>query len=61
MSTAWWPWTSEEESEWEREAQQEQAEGVEELLDQMASGLAGSSYDPLQPQDDWVDEEVSIT
>ena len=50
MSSAWWPWTSEEQSEWERKVQREQAEGVEELIDRMASdGWAGSSYDPLQP------------
>ena len=61
MSSNWWPWSSEEEAEWERELQEEQPGWMEELIDHMASdGLAGSCYDPLQPQDDWSEEEVVV-
>jgi hypothetical protein len=59
MSSNWSPWTSAEEAEWEREVRQDPDGSIEELIDHMASdGLAGSSYDPLQPQEEWSEEEV---
>jgi hypothetical protein len=59
MTSNWWPWTSAEEAEWKLELP-EQGESIEERIDHMVSdGLACSSYDPLQPQEDFSDEEVS--
>jgi hypothetical protein len=58
MTSNWWPWSPEEEAEWQREAQQ-QSGWMDELIDHMVSdGLAGSCYDPLQPRDEAYEEEV---
>jgi hypothetical protein len=54
-----WPWSWEEEAEWEQELRPEEYGWMEELIDHMISdALAGSCYDPLQPRDDWEEEEV---
>jgi hypothetical protein len=55
-----WPWSWEEEAEWQDELRQEELGWMDELIDHMISGdLAGSSYDPLQPQED-VSEENTV-
>jgi hypothetical protein len=55
-----WPWSWEEEAEWQEELRQQELGGLDELIDHMISdGLAGSSYDPLQPQED-VPEEKTV-
>ena len=52
MSSHPWPWTPEEEAEWERELQQQEYGWMEEWIDHaIVDALAGSSYDPLQPQE----------
>jgi len=54
-----WPWSWEEEAEWQEELRQEEFGWMDELIDHMINdGLAGSSYDPLQPQEDWADERT---
>ena len=61
MNPTQWPWTWEEEKEWERELREQECGWMEELVDHMArDGMAGSIYDPLQPQDEVSDEEVVI-
>lgn len=48
-----WPWSWEEEVEWREEMRQEEFGWIDELIDHMINdGLACSSYDPLQPQED---------
>jgi hypothetical protein len=52
MSSHPWPWTQEEEAAWERELQQQEFGWMEEWIDHtIADALAGSCYDPLQPQE----------
>ena len=59
MSVNPWPWSDEEEAQWERELGQQEFGWIDELIDHMISdALAGSSYDPLQPQENWLEEEV---
>ena len=61
MKPTQWPWTWEEEKEWEQELRQEEFGWMEELVDHMIrDGMAGFSYDPLQPQDEWSDEEIVV-
>jgi hypothetical protein len=56
-----WPWTWEEEKEWERELHREELGWMEELVDHIVrDGMAGSGYDPLQPQDEVSDDEVVV-
>ncbi|GEM_PF-4939195 len=56
-----WPWSWEEEVEWQEEIRQEEFGWLDELIDHMINdGLAGSSYDPLQPQEDWSDEKTVV-
>jgi hypothetical protein len=58
MSANHWPWSLEEEEQWEQELRREEFGWMEELIDHMISnGLASSSYDPLH---DWSDEEILI-
>ena len=60
MNSNRWPWSADEEAEWEQQLQTEEFGWMEELIDHMISdGLAGLCYDPLQPQDE-PDEEVVI-
>ncbi|MBZ5613234.1 MAG: hypothetical protein LAO23_04425 [Acidobacteriia bacterium] len=48
-----WPWSWEEEVQWQEEMRQEEFGWMEELIDRMINdGLACSSYDPLQPRED---------
>jgi hypothetical protein len=48
-----WPWSWEEEVQWQEEMRQEEFGWMDELIDRMINdGLACSSYDPLQPQED---------
>jgi hypothetical protein len=48
-----WPWSWEEEVEWQEEMRQVEFGWMDELIDHMINdGLACSSYDPLQPQED---------
>lgn len=61
MDPIQWPWSWEEEAEWEQELQQEEFGWMEELIDHMVSdSLAGSCYDPLQLQDEWPAEEAVV-
>jgi len=61
MSPTQWPWSWEEEKEWEQELRQEEFGWMEELVDHLIrDGMAGSRYDPLQPQDEASDEEVVV-
>lgn len=61
MSPDKWPWSLEEQAEWEDELRREQSGWMEELIDHIINnGLASSSYDPLQPQDEWSDEEAVV-
>ena len=61
MSANQWPWSLAEEAEWEQELRQEEFGWMDELIDHMISdALAGPSYDPLQPQDEWSEEEVAV-
>lgn len=61
MTSNPWPWSAEEEAQWERELQQQEFGWMEELIDHMVSeGLAGPSYDPLQPLEDWQEEEQVV-
>jgi hypothetical protein len=56
-----WPWSWEEEAEWQTELRQEEFGWMDELIDQMINdALAGPSYDPLQPQEDWSDEKTVV-
>jgi len=56
-----WPWSWEEEVEWRKEMRQEEFGWMDELIDHMIKdGLAGSSYDPLQPQEDWSDGKTVV-
>lgn len=55
-----WPWSWEEEAEWQEELSQEEFGWMDELNDMVNHGLDGSSYDPLQPQNERSDEEVSV-
>jgi hypothetical protein len=60
MNPNQWPWTDEEEEQWEQELRQQEFGWMEELIDHMISdSLAGSCYDPLEPQEDW-SEEVTV-
>jgi hypothetical protein len=60
MAPNQWPWSWEEEAEWQEELRQEEYGSIDELIDHMINdALAGSSYDPLQPQED-LDEEVVL-
>jgi hypothetical protein len=62
MSSNWWPWSPEEEAEWEHELRREEFGWMEELIDHMVNdGLAASCYDPLQPLDDWSDQTVEVS
>jgi hypothetical protein len=61
MDPIQWPWSWEEETEWEQELQQGEFVWMDELIDHMVSdSLAGSGYDPLHAQDDWAEEETSV-
>jgi hypothetical protein len=61
MNPTQWPWTWEEEREWGQELRQQEFGWMEELVDHMVrDGMAGSTYDPLQPQDEAPDEEVAV-
>jgi len=61
MSPDKWPWSWQEEAEWTEELRQEEFGWMEELVDHMTKdSLASSSYDPLQPQDEWSDEEAVL-
>ena len=61
MTSNQWPWSLEEEAKWTEELRQSELGGMGQLIDHMINnGLAGASYDPLQPQDDWSDEEVLV-
>ena len=56
-----WPWSLDEEAEWEEKLRQQEFGWMETMISDMVNdGLAGPSYDPLQPQDDSCEEEVSI-
>lgn len=60
MSANKWPWSAEEEAEWQQELFPEEYGWMEELIDQLVSNsLAGSAYDPLQ-QDEAQDQEVVL-
>lgn len=56
-----WPWSDEEEAQWELELRQQEYGWIDELIDHMISdGLAGFSYDPLQPPDNSPEEEAIV-
>jgi hypothetical protein len=56
-----WPWSWEEEKEWQEELRQEGFEWMDELIDHMINdALAGPSYDPLLPQEDWPEENTVV-
>ena len=53
-----WPWSEEEEAQWEQELNQQEFGWIDELIDHMISdGLAGSSYDPLNSLDEQLEDE----
>ena len=59
MNPTQWPWSPEEEAEWEQELRQQEFGWMEELIDHMISeSLAGYSYDPLQSEEEWSEEEA---
>ena len=61
MSADKWPWSVEEEAEWQEELRREEYGWMEELIDHLVNnGLACSAYDPLQPQDETCDEEAVL-
>jgi hypothetical protein len=61
MNPITWPWSWEEEVEWQEEVRQEELGWMDQLTDQMSNdSLADSSYDPLQPQEDWAEEEETV-
>ena len=61
MTPSKWPWSWEEEVKWQQEMRQEELGWLDELIDHMITdGLTGSSYDPLQPQEDWSDEKTVV-
>jgi hypothetical protein len=48
-----WPWSWEEEAQWQEELHREESGWMEDLIDHMINDRSpGSSYDPLQPQED---------
>jgi len=56
-----WPWSWEEETEWQEELRQEEFGWMDELIDHMINdALAGPSYDPLLPQEDWSEEKTVV-
>ncbi len=62
MSANPWPWSDEEEAQWELELRQQEFGWIDELIDHMISdGLAGSSYDPLDRQDEQLEEDAVAT
>lgn len=59
MSANPWPWSDEEEAQWERELRQQEFGWIDELIDHMISdALAGSCYDPLDRQDEQVEDDA---
>ncbi len=62
MSVNPWPWSEEEEAQWELELKQQEFGWIDELIDHMISdGLAGSSYDPLNSQDERFEGEPLVS
>lgn len=58
MSHNRWRWNCEEGAEWTQELSQGEFAWIEELIKHIDDGLAGFSYDPLQPEDDLTDEDA---
>jgi hypothetical protein len=59
MSPNQWPWSDEEEAQWEQELRQQEFGWIDELIDHMISdALAGPCYDPLQAHDEWSEDEA---
>ena len=62
MSANPWPWNDEEEAQWELELRQQEFGWIDELIDHMISdGLAGTSYDPRETQEEWTQEETRVS
>ena len=60
MNSNQWPWTWEEEADWNQQLQQEEFGWMEEWIDKMISdALAGYHYDPLEQQDR-AEEETTV-
>lgn len=59
MTSNQWPWSPEEELKWEDELRRSEIEKVGELIEHlMSNGLGSAAYDPLEPQEDWEDQEI---
>lgn len=61
MTANQWPWSADEEAEWERQLREQEFGWMEELIDHMISdALAAHCYDPLEPQDEPADSEAVV-